>query len=96
MSRSIYIMGSNDRRATQRLIRDMSKLKSKAARLKRLKQETKKIEKVVAHLKASLTRLESKSGSYRAINSEERRLTQVTVYRNHVFRWQRAPMEGTK
>ena len=98
MSYELFIMADVDRRATQRLMRDMMKLKSKAARAKRLKREIIKTQKLIAALKASIKRLKAKSGigAKLAVKSEAARLERTKSFLVGTQTWAKSPMEGIK
>lgn len=98
LSNMLFVMAYYDRRATQRLVRDMAKLTSRKARLKRLKSEIDKVQKHVAGLNASVKRLKTKSGigAELALRSEWDRLDNTEHYLKLVKYWAKHPMDGGK
>lgn len=98
MSHILFVMAYSDRRATQRLMRDMEKLKTRTARVKRLNREVNKTQKQAEALKASIKRLKAKSGvgAKLAVKSEQNRLKKTQGYLNSVSSWRNHPTEGMK
>lgn len=93
MSSWLLHMAVNDRRATQRLVREMSKIKDPKKRAARLQQELRRVKDFRKNLEASAKRFEEKK-MYGAENEERRRLRRLNKYAEGLEVWIKYPHEG--
>lgn len=98
MSSRIKSMGLWETRSTRRLLKDMSKLKTKAARKKRLTEEIDRMTKLKKLLEDSMERLKGKTseGAKMAAHEEWQRWVDVKDYLRHLKVWRRFSDEGTR
>jgi len=95
MSDRLFIMAMWDRAATRRLLKDMSRLKTKEARKARLKKEYERTKKLEKDLKESYKALKKNKASTGAQYQEEQRLRHTKFYKEALWSWRSNPMEGT-
>ena len=92
-------MAQFDRRATSRLMKDMTKLKTTKERQQRLKVERERVAKFILKLQASIQRLEKKKQNAAirlALKAEKDRLRRTVKYTEGVNKWRANPHEGTR
>ncbi|MEO0342099.1 MAG: hypothetical protein AAF198_01555 [Pseudomonadota bacterium] len=86
-----------DRRAMQRLVAKMDKVKGKEKRIKTLQDEKKRVNKYIKKLEASIKRLNERNTEFaRSVaRSEAARLRAQKEYLRGVNNWIRNPSQGT-
>jgi hypothetical protein len=96
MSSRILSMASFETGSTRRLLKDMSKLKTRKARKNRLTEEIDRMTKLKKLLEDSQKRLKAKTGEHarRAAGEEWARWVNVKAYLEHLRVWRRFPNEG--
>ncbi|SFR44581.1 hypothetical protein [Litoreibacter janthinus] len=98
MSRTLINLAHNELRSTQRLVRDLGKIKNRNARINRITKEILKFQKLEQNLWKSVQRLEKKKGglSRLTLASEKSRLNRTVFTIKYLRQWQASPMEGTR
>jgi hypothetical protein len=98
MSKRILYMSAFEPGSVRRLLKDMSKLKTKEARKKRLDEEIDRVTRLKKLLEDSMKRLKAKTGTgaKSAADAEWVKWVDTKAYLQNLKVWRRFPNEGTR